>query len=318
MIRRLLLSRLPSRGMACIRWPTYGRNFSDKASQGDDSSQTKINKLIGELRQSTEPFSGDVHEPDIPADQYKAIQQYQKELRELMKMGEMASAFEVCMQVIDLVCQYYPKSHPVSLSCFNNLAILLRKNGQYTEAKAIQVSVYEGYCQLFGDFHRHSLVALKNLSSMMIASGEVDRAVKTLREILGKAEQVTDSDMSDIKYLCHSELASSLRELGDIDAALKSHETAVSLVKQLYPNNNEVILARLGISKGMTYKRAGNTRAAEKIYTDSLSVLESHYPPHHPEIVAACHNLATLYQETNDSENAEIYLEKVLNALKDK
>ena len=84
-------------------------------------------------------------------------------------------------------------SHPVCLSSLNNLAIILKKNGEYLEAKQTMIAVFEGYCHMLGAQHNHTLISLQNLADVYRLNDEVDTSAKLLKELVDLKESMDDS-----------------------------------------------------------------------------------------------------------------------------
>jgi len=112
-----------------------------------------------------------------------------------------------------LTTKYYQMTHPVCLSSLNNLAIILKKNGEYHEAKQTMIAVFEGYCQMLGPQHAHTLVALQNLADIYRLNNEVDTSVKLLEELVELKEYMEEKNPWDLVN-SKSKLASAYRDMG--------------------------------------------------------------------------------------------------------
>lgn len=120
------------------------------------TSEEKLLKYISNLKEKVELGLKDeeslskIEEPNIPKTSFNEIKGLNKEIGELLRLGKMSEANKKARECVDLVFKYYPANHPVSLSSMNNLAIILKKNGELQEAKSIMINVFEGYCSILG------------------------------------------------------------------------------------------------------------------------------------------------------------------------
>lgn len=111
-------------------------------------------------------------------------------------------------------------SHPVCLSSLNNLAIILKKNGEYFEAKQTMIAVFEGYCQMLGAQHDHTLIALQNLADIYRLNQEGDTSAKLLEELVLLKEHMEKKNPVDI-ISAKNKLASAYRDLGQYEKSEK-------------------------------------------------------------------------------------------------
>lgn len=128
----------------------------------------------------------------------------------------MIQAHEQARQCVDLTTQYYQMTHPVTLSSLNNLAIILKKNGEYLEAKQTMIAVFEGYCHMLGAQHKHTLIALQNLADIYRLNNEGDTSAKLLEELVELKENMDDKNAVDIIH-AKNKLASAYREIGQYE-----------------------------------------------------------------------------------------------------
>lgn|SRR3990167_9151422 len=301
--------------------PKTSLNVGSNAEQGTRSESEDTNRLlqlIEEFRDETAPFTYSLEEPQIPSKDYQQIRMFQKEVHELMRLGQNQEGYRKARDLLELVNQYYPKAHPVALSAYNNVAIFLRRTAQLGEAKSILITVYEGYTRILGPNHQHSIVSLSNLAAVYKTNGEVDTAKTLYTEALQRAS--TNQEITLVlKTNLSWGLAGCLRELSLFPDALGVINQALSDLDKLpEPTTSEILLkAQLLLSKGMTCKRMKRHLEAENLYLEVLRMREDLLDKSHPEILAVVHNLAELYGDMKNEEKAAEYHARVLTVLKD-
>lgn len=148
-----------------IKFPTGIKFLAPKRSVGSIGMKRFFSEIpamdeqllayIGDLKEKVErgikdEQSLDIQEPDVPKESFNEIKSLNKQIGELLRLGQMEEANIIARECVDLVFKYYPSNHPVSLSAMNNLSIILKKNGEFQEAKSIMINVFEGYCSILG------------------------------------------------------------------------------------------------------------------------------------------------------------------------
>lgn len=124
--------------------------FSTTNENLDENLLNYISQLKEKVELGLKEEIVDIEEPEIPKSSFNEIKNLNTEISQLLSLGEMKKANEVSRRCVDLVYKFYSPNHPVSLSAMNNLAIILKKNGELQEAKSIMINVFEGYCTILG------------------------------------------------------------------------------------------------------------------------------------------------------------------------
>jgi len=283
---------------------------------GASPESVRLNRLIEEVRAGTQPFESEVSEPNVPLDEYKKIQDLQRIFREQLSLGKTLQAKDTAEKLVDMGLKYYPRGHPVMLSACNNLAIILKRNGQFQEAKALLVTVYEGYCTLLGQTHAHSIVTLTNLASVYKLNLEFDQALKIYKEVLALREKQDPLQPREILQV-KAQIAACQRDLNNSQESMKILAECIEEAKRLHNDPEDLMVANLQVSKGLAAKKLKKYDLAESLYKSALAIREAHYPANHPEVLAICHNLASLYQELGRETEATEYSQRVLHGLKE-
>lgn len=294
-------------------------NIEERPTLNEAQDTARLMELIEEFRDETAPFTYSLEEPNIPNAEYQQIRISQKEVHELIRLGQNHEGYRRARELLELVTRYYPKAHPVALSAYNNVAIFLRRTAQLAEAKSILITVYEGYTRVLGPAHQHSIISLSNLAAVYKTNGEVDTAKTLYSEALQRAESNEELPLG-VKLNLRTGLAGCFRDLSQYADSLAVLDGALAQWSGLAQPSvaDTLVKTQLLLSKGMTCKRMQRLVDAENLYLEVLKIREELLNRDHPEVLAVCHNLAELYGATKQDEKAAEYHARVLHALKGK
>ena len=81
-------------------------------------------------------------------------------MSESIGYGRYEAAMHSCIRHIELLKKYYPPNHPALFSALNNLGLINKIIGNYSEAQVVFEKVYDGYLKLFGEEHKSTLVVM--------------------------------------------------------------------------------------------------------------------------------------------------------------
>jgi CHAT domain-containing protein/Tfp pilus assembly protein PilF len=197
----------------------------------------------------------------------------------------------------------------VALS-LNNLALLHKMQGQYSQAEPLLQRALTINEQALGPLHPDVATSLNNLALLYRVQGRYAEAAPLYQRALTIHERALGS--------AHPELATSLNNLAGIYStqgqwleALSLRQRALTIVEQaLGPTHPQVALGLNNIAALYGYQ--GRLAEAEPLLQRALTIWEGALPPEHPRVALVRNNLAGLYRDQGRYAEAEPLHEQAL------
>ena len=116
------------------------------------SYSSRFLPLVSKANFSSQAASGD-HQPDdqIPKEEFQKMQDSLKKFAQCMGLGKYAAAQMILNEHRENVQRWFGDDHPAMLSVDNNQALLLKLDGNFTEAKRMFERVVEKYAVFYGE-----------------------------------------------------------------------------------------------------------------------------------------------------------------------
>jgi len=221
----------------------------------------------------------------------------------LLLKGELTAAEEMAGVAVDGMEKVLGPGHIDTLSCINDLALLLREQGKYEEAEELNRRVLEGYEKSLGKMHPYTLTSISNLIDVLRALRKYTEAEELGRQVLESREIILGKEYPDTLRVA-SKLAAVLQSQGKYIEAkeLNLHvlESGEKVLGKEHPETIGVInnvAAMLGDQ--------GFHKAAEELGRRHLEFAEKILGKEHPNTLVSVNNLAVMLQHQGRYEEAE-------------
>ena len=273
--------------------------------QSDQNGACILHPLIAAFVRSQSPDAT----TDIASDEEALI----FETRALRESGYPPGSAIYLEHLRHAVERAEPRADTRAANLMNNLAALLRSQGEREAARDLYeraLAIWENIPGLDGI---NPIVSLNNLASLLQSEGELVSARSLYERALSISEQASGPNRSNTATSLNN-LASLLQMQGDYDAARPLYERALAIREQvLGPNHPDSALALNNLASLLQMQ--GDYDAARPLYERALAIREQVLGPNHPETALALNNLAGLLYRQEDLSTARSLLEQSLAIL---
>jgi tetratricopeptide (TPR) repeat protein len=185
-------------------------------------------------------------------------------------------------------------NHPDVAESLNNLAVLYKNQGRYTDAEPLYRRSLTIEEKALGPDHPAVATSLSNLASMYVDQGRYGDAEPLHRRSLAIREKTLGPN--------HRDVAASLSNLAELyrlqgryaDAEPFHRRSLVIREKALGPNHPDVWESLNNLAE--LYRVQGRYVDAEPLHKRSLAIAEKTLGPNHPHVAVSLNNLAVLYK----------------------
>lgn len=241
------------------------------------------------------------------------------------EMGDDAAALEKLKQVVDLCKE--SKDKGAQVIAMNNMAVVLRKQGKTAEAEAIYKDVValqgttdgDGGANRAEDKDKNNAAALTNLARVMREKGDFAGAKPLLEKAFEQLSANASAENLRDRIVTADNLATVSKELGDFEEAAKYYRTALDLQNQVKDTPVDLKATRL-TNLALTLvavrevaereKKPFDATEIEKLFKESISILEAQYGADSDKVAPALNNLAEYYRLNEDYAGAEPLLRR--------
>jgi tetratricopeptide (TPR) repeat protein/transcriptional regulator with XRE-family HTH domain len=200
--------------------------------------------------------------------------------------------------------------HPSTAASLNNLALLLRAQGDLAAARPLLERALAIHENSLGPDHPLTATNLNNLALLLQGQGDLaaawplhERALATRKKALGLEHPDTAQSLSNLAFLLWGE--------GDLAAARPLYECALAICERaLGPEHPDTAtnLNNLAFLLGVE----GDLAAARPLHERALAIREKALGPEHPDTATSLNNLALLLQAEGEFAAARPLLERAL------
>ncbi|KAI4113691.1 MAG: hypothetical protein LQ338_008128 [Usnochroma carphineum] len=204
----------------------------------------------------------------------------------------------------------YGKEHPKTLTSMNNLAVLLRIQGNYKEAKRIHRQVLALTETVLGKEHPSTLASKNNLGSLLRSQGNYQEAEPIYRQVLALTETVLGKEHPRT-LTSMSNLANLLGDQGNCQEAEPIHRQVLALRETVLGKEHPDTIMSMN-NLAMLLGDQGNYEEAERILRQELALSETVLGKEHPGTLTSMNNLVMLLGDQGNYKEAERILRQVL------
>jgi tetratricopeptide (TPR) repeat protein len=210
-------------------------------------------------------------------------------------------------EAIDLTAETDERNYS---ACLNNLAGLLKHQGDYATARRLYERALAIREQVLGSQHPDTAVSLNNLASLMKAQGEYasakllhERALAICEQVLGPIHPDTATSLNCLAYLLQSQ--------GDDTEAKPLYERALAIREQVLGLQHPDTATSLN-NLASLLENQGDYAAARSLHERALAIREQVLGLQHPGTAASLNNLAHLLRSQGDDAGAKPLFERAL------
>jgi tetratricopeptide (TPR) repeat protein len=202
--------------------------------------------------------------------------------------------------------------HPLTATCLNNLALLLRDLGNLEGARPLFVQALAIREKALGPEHPATATSLSNLALLLLAQGEGDldgarplfeRALAIYEKALGPDHPSTATSLNNLANLHKAQ--------GDLDGARPLFERALAIrEKALGPEHPSTATSLNNLASLL--RAQGDLDGARPLFERTLAIFEKALGPEHPSTATSLNNLAELLRAQGDLDGARPLFERAL------
>jgi tetratricopeptide (TPR) repeat protein len=215
--------------------------------------------------------------------------------------------FETALAIREKVCG--PKHHLTATS-LNNLARLLRDQGNLSGAVPLCERALEIREKMLGPEHPHTAASLNNLASLLQALGNLlevrplfERALEIREKVFGPEHPHTAAGLLNVARI--------LRDQAEFTAARPFAERGLAIREKVLGPNHPRTAAGLNIL-GSILQGQNEFASAQPLFERALAICETVLGREHPYTATTMTNLGLFFQARGDATKARILCEQAL------
>ena len=204
--------------------------------------------------------------------------------------ADYVSARKLQERVLEACRRLMGEEHLDTLAAMNNLAVMMKAQGDLAGARELEERVLEGLRHLLGVEHPDTLTAMNNLAQTLWAQGDLagarklqERVLRALRRLLGEEHLDTLTAMNN--------LAGTMKAQGDLAGARELQERVLRARRRLLGEEHPNTLRAMNNLAGTMYAQ-GDLAEARTLQERVLEGLRRVLGEEHPETLRAMNNLA--------------------------
>ena len=230
--------------------------------------------------------------------------------RDLRGLGEYQESLDIARKVWNAFEAAGGRENSQWLVAGEGFATALRKAGYHWEALQQREHVLQRYRDYLGDEHMGTLAAATNLINDRRAVGDLAAAEDLARRTFSLCQK--SGPPGDLLCAAQLNLASVLRQAGNISEALQDDEKAKNDLIRFYGDRHPFTLAAI-INYASDLARYGRLGEAIQLGKETLSKCRRWLGDNHPDTLMAAANLAADEKAAGDSASAERRQAEVLS-----
>ena len=200
--------------------------------------------------------------------------------------------------------------HSDTATSLNNLADLLRDQGDFAGARPLHERALAIRERALGSEHPDTATSLNNLAILLKAEGDFAGALPLYQRALAIREKVLGLEHPDTATSLNN-LANLLRDQGDFAGARSLHERALAIrEKALGPEHSDTATSLNNLA--VILKAQGDFAQARPLFERALSIYERALGLEHPAAALSLNQLAFLLQAQGDFAGAQPLCERAL------
>jgi len=203
-------------------------------------------------------------------------------------------------------------NHPDTAETLNNLALLLRDEGNHAAARPLLERALAINEKTFGPEHAATATSLNNLALLLRDEGDLATARPLFERALAIAEKTLGAD-NPATAAALSNLGLVLRGEGDLAGARARFERALAIDEKALGPDHPDTAGDLG-NLAFLLKQSGDLAGARRLGERAVAIEEKALGPEHPRTAASLCRLADLLREAGDLAKARTLYERALAA----
>ena len=200
--------------------------------------------------------------------------------------------------------------HPDTAERLNNLALLIRDEGNLEAARPLFERALAINEKVFGSEHAATVTSLNNLALLLRDQGDLAAARTLFQRALSGAEKAA-GPMDPITAGTLSNLGLVLQAEGDAASARALFERALAIDEKALGADHPFTAMDLS-NLALLLKEAGDLAGARTLHERALAIEEKALGPDHPHTAATLSNLAELLHEQGELNLARPLYERAL------
>ncbi|KAA0578513.1 tetratricopeptide repeat protein [Azospirillum sp. B21] len=224
--------------------------------------------------------------------------------------GAYGPANAVRRRGLDAVRHLYGEEHPNTLTCMDNFASTLWKQGDLAGARRLQEQVLEVSRRVLGEEHPDTLTSMNNLASTLRDQGDLAGARELQEQVLAVRRRVLGEEHPDI-LISMSNLASTFWSQGDLAGARVLDEQALAVSRRVLGEEHPDTLNSMN-NLAETLRSQGDLAGARELQEQVLAVRRRVLGEEHPSTLISMNNLAETLRSQGDLAGARELQEQVL------
>lgn len=269
------------------------------------------------------------------------------------RLRQYTEALDYCKKALDIYKAVYGEQHPQIASCYNNLGIIYCDNGEFTMAKSFLEQALSIQNEVFEPTHSDIIRTIMNLGRVYLGESDYDRALYYFKNAKDSLERINPAypGLADIYHnigivyyfqgkidtsieyldLAFSKRSKSMKgftpELGNyyytlaLDFAEKQDYVmavgyalrALTIDRGFHGEFAPAVVDDL-LLIGAINKKFGKISESIKTYLEALPIIGKTYGDKSEEVAKVENELASVYLEAKDYDNAMNYYKKSLKA----
>lgn len=205
------------------------------------------------------------------------------------------------------------RNSPIVIALYINLGNLCYKLGQYNDALDYFSQSLEILNEVFEPGHIYYSKTYNSMGMTCILLKRYDEALEYLQKALTIREEQLGPNHPDVATILHN-LGLAYKELGQDDKIESLLKRALAINEKALGKNHSS-LAKNQLELAMYYlEHQTQLNQAESLMVEALRIRKEVYFAYHPEITETIKKLCYFYIKENDTENAYLYLNEMLNS----
>jgi tetratricopeptide (TPR) repeat protein/predicted Ser/Thr protein kinase len=230
--------------------------------------------------------------------------------RTYRRLGDLDAAQVHLTSALEITRRYVGDDHPQTLATMDELALLLKTRGGYSEAEPLYRQALEARRRVLGPEHPETLETQHNLAVLLNAQGddlEAERLYRatlaTRRRALGEEHEDTLATMNSLTLL--------LKSKGNLADAEQLYRKILEIQTRTLGDDHPDTLTSMN-NLGALLRARGRTSEAEEFHRRALVTQRRVLGEEHPKTLTSLNNLAIVLRAQDKLDEAEkLYRETV-------
>ena len=209
-------------------------------------------------------------------------------------------------------------THPRVGTCLTNLAEVLRRRGNLTEAfeqgrRAVTVWEAQGRETVGLARALNNLAEIhRGLEEVDPDAGHLDQSIELFKRSLAIREAALPGGSPEIA-VAHNNLAVALVNAGEMEKAQLHYEQAIETLEAAYGTREHAQVAQAINNLAVLHDNQGNLSQAGVMYRQAIKIQEKVLGLRDPALANTMHNLGVLYHRQGDLKSAEAQYRRALS-----